>query len=341
MVPPDEPHCVAPCHPETSGEPIPDAIGDYELRGVIGEGSFSTVKLAFSRSTRRFLACKVVDRRRLCHQNLLDRFECEIRVHQQLHHPSIVSLVDLMQDEFFNYVFLEFCPSGELFQLILNNNRLTEEQAKPLLRQLLSGVKYLHEMGVAHRDLKPENLLLTQYGHIKISDFGLSKFLDPHGLVATPCGSPCYASPECLTGLPYDGRTNDCWSVGVIFYAMVTGQLPWTKRNQRQLFEQIRRAEYTIPLDLSQPCRNLIRGLLTVSTALRLTADAALRHPFFTGARGNGYGYETGQGIVSLAKVDRFFRADSSALAVVMKPSSSQAPMRFAAIAKAIKKKKP
>jgi serine/threonine protein kinase len=196
-------------------------------------------------------------------------------------------------------------------------------------------------MGVTHRDLKPENLLLTQFGHVKISDFGLSRFLGSHGLVSTPCGSPCYASPECLTGLPYDGRTNDCWSVGVILYAMVTGELPWTKRNQQQLFEQIRRGEYTIPTELSQPCRNLIRGLLTVSPALRLTAESALRHPFFRGARANGFGYETGPGIVSLSRVDRFFRADQSALAVVMKKSPSQGSMRFPAIAKAIQKKAP
>jgi serine/threonine protein kinase len=196
-------------------------------------------------------------------------------------------------------------------------------------------------MGVTHRDLKPENLLLTQYGHIKISDFGLSRFLDSQGLVSTPCGSPCYASPECLSGMPYDGRTNDCWSVGVIFYSMVTGELPWTKRNQKELFGQIRRGEYTIPQELSQPCRNLIRGLMTVSTGLRLTAEAALRHPFFTGVTPDYRGYEAGPGIVSLAKVDRFFRADASKVAVMMKGSTSQAPMRFAAIAKAIKKKEP
>ena len=288
--------------------PIPRKIGVYEIRGTVGEGAFSVVKLAYSPETKQYYACKVIERIRLKHNDLEHRFECEIRVHQQMHHHGIVNLIDVLEDEYFYYVFLEFCPGGELFQHIVDSGRLQEEQAKPIIKQILEAVMYIHQMGVSHRDMKPENLLLDQVGHTKISDFGLSRFLDSKGLADTPCGSPCYASPECISGNPYDGRTSDCWSVGVIMYAMVTGQLPWTKRNQTQLFEQIRRGEYVIPNFLSQTCKNFISSLMCVDFKKRLTAAQALQHPFLTGVSVPlSSMLNVSTAIVSLKKVDAFF----------------------------------
>lgn len=176
---------------------------------------------------------------------------------------------------------MEFCPNGELFSHVVGKGRLNEFEAKIFIRQVLFSLKYVHSLGICHRDLKPENLLLDQSGHVKISDFGLSRFVDQNNLVFTPCGSPCYASPECVSGKPYDGRKSDIWSCGVISYAILTGQLPWTKRNQQQLFEQIKRGEYTIPTFLSENCRSFISGLMTVDGDRRLTIDAAFQHPWF------------------------------------------------------------
>lgn len=304
---------------ETLQHPIPKTIGEYEIRGTVGEGAFSLVKLAFHRPTREYFACKVIERVRLKKNNLEARFTCEIRVHQQMHHHGIVDLVDILEDEYFFYVFLEFCPGGELFQHIVDNGRLTEDRAKPIMVQVLEAVRYIHMMGVSHRDLKPENLLLDQYGHTKISDFGLSRFLDQNGLATTPCGSPCYASPECISGAPYDGRTSDCWSVGVIFYAMVTGQLPWTKRNQTQLFDQIRRGEYTIPGYLTAGCKDLIASLMCVNNKKRLTAAQALQHPFLQGVRlPLEQMMARPSSVISLKHVDEFFGLCDSELDVTV-----------------------
>ncbi|OHS98978.1 CAMK family protein kinase [Tritrichomonas foetus] len=293
---------------QTMKHPIPKKIGPYEIRGTVGEGAFSVVKLAYSPEMKQYFACKVIERIRLKHNDLEHRFECEIRVHQQMHHPGIVNLIDILEDEHFYYVFLEFCPGGELFQHIVDSGRLQEDQAKPIMKQILESVHYIHQMGVSHRDMKPENLLLDQVGHTKISDFGLSRFLDKNGLASTPCGSPCYASPECISGAPYNGRTSDCWSCGVILYAMVTGQLPWTKRNQAQLFEQIKRGEYTIPNYLSHTCRDFISSLMCVDYKKRLTTTQALNHPFLAGVTVPLFNMlNTSNAIVSLKKVDAFF----------------------------------
>jgi serine/threonine protein kinase len=184
---------------------------------------------------------------------------------------------------------------------------LSEFDAKPFVRQILEALAYVHGLGICHRDLKPENILLDVFGDVKINDFGLSRFVRPDGLVDTPCGSPCYVSPECISGRPYDGRKSDLWSVGVIMYALLTGQLPWTKRNQQQLFEQIRKADFVIPAFLSDPCRNLILGLMTVDCERRITIEAALRHPWFEGLAENLPREKEMIGHVSLRRIDLEF----------------------------------
>jgi serine/threonine protein kinase len=231
-------------------------------------------------TTHHFFAAKVVPKARINSGQLMERFKIEIHTHRCLHHPGIVQIVDLLKDDLNFYVILEFCANGELFQFIIDQVRLTEDQARPFVIQILEALKYIHSQNIAHRDLKPENILLDELGRVKLSDFGLSRFIGVDNLVETPCGSPCYASPECLSGLPYDGRTADLWSVGVVVFAMVTGQLPWTKRVQSQLFQQIRMGDYQVPGFLTPTCRTFVKGLLTVSTRDRLTADQALSHPW-------------------------------------------------------------
>ncbi|KAH0793217.1 CAMK family protein kinase [Histomonas meleagridis] len=324
----------------TAEHPIPKVIKSYEIRGTVGEGAFSVVKLAYRPKTREYFACKVIEKKRLRQKKLEAKFECEISVHQQMHHPSIVGLVDILSDEFYYYVFLEFCPGGELFQHIVDNKRLDDQQARPILKQILQGVSYIHAMGVSHRDLKPENILLDNVGHVKISDFGLSRFLDKDGMVDTPCGSPCYASPQCINGHRYDGRKSDCWSVGVIFYAMMTGQLPWTKRKQAELFEQIKRGEYTIPTYLSPLCRDLISKLMCVDDKKRLSAAEALKHPYlrdtvipFEGMMGaSGH-------IISLRKVDKFFGRDINLSNLNLAQTPTEIPITFDKVLRMIKRR--
>ncbi|OHS99209.1 hypothetical protein TRFO_34343 [Tritrichomonas foetus] len=285
----------------------PNQIGPYLLRGVIGDGAFSIVRLAYLQSEQKYYACKIVPKNRLAANNLEERFEIEIRINQQMHHPGVVQLVDILQDVNNFYIVMEFCPNGELFQYIVDRKKLTENEAKNLIYQIFDTIRYIHRINVSHRDLKPENILLDQFGHLKISDFGLSKFVDKNGLVTTPCGSPCYASPECISGAPYNGKTNDMWSCGVILFAMVTGQLPWTKRNQAQLFEQIKKGEYIIPDYVSAKCKDLIKGLLCVDPKKRLTIGQAMAHSWFLPNPPTLPTESTSIKMVSMKKVDSFF----------------------------------
>lgn len=254
----------------------PSSVSHYVLSNVLGQGAFSLVCLAHDTVTRKSVACKIVPRERLSDVDLQRRFENEMYIFQQLDHPGIVKLLDFESDDRNYYVFMEFCGGGELFEFITEQHKLSEDQARPLVRQILSALKYLHSLGICHRDLKPENLMLDCDGTIKLSDFGLSRYVSKQDLCATPCGSPCYAAPEVISGQLYDGTRADVWSLGVIVYAMVTGQLPWTKHNYTQLFHQIQQGQYRVPESLSPECQEMIKGMMTVDPESRWTIDELL-----------------------------------------------------------------
>ncbi|OHT06089.1 CAMK family protein kinase [Tritrichomonas foetus] len=293
---------------------LPTQIGPYLFQGVIGEGAFSVVRLVRHVDNGNYFACKVVPRSRIQTARLKARFEAEIRINQQLHFPGIVEMYDLLSDENNYYIIMEFCPNGELFQYIVDRQKLSETEAQPIFRQILETLEYVHKMGISHRDMKPENLLIDKVGHIKISDFGLSRFIKQNGLVDTPCGSPCYASPECISGKPYDGITTDVWSSGVILYAMLTGQLPWTKRNQAQLFQQIKKGEYVIPNFLSHDCQDFLKQLLTVDNKQRITIPEAYQHPWLVKTPPILPFMPYPNSTVSIRMVDEFFGYKMSAL---------------------------
>lgn len=310
-------------------------IGSFILKKEIGEGAFSYVFLAEeappnqmvkkdkvkeknlktkkikTKKPRQF-ACKIIPRNKIEAKKMTTRLDQEIKIHQLMHHPNVVQLVDVLKDESFYYIFLEYCPYGELFDYVIEKHKLSEHEAACFFKQILTGLKYIHSLNVAHRDLKPENVLLDQFGRIKISDFGLSKLIDikANGLTKTPCGSPCYASPECISGQPYDGKKSDIWSCGVILYAITTGLLPWTKRNQAKMFHQIRKGEYTVPSYISDQCADLICRLMTVDNKKRITIDEALNHPFLKSTVLPVANLDPKY--VSLRKVDRFLGLDKN-----------------------------
>lgn len=289
----------------------PNKIGPYQLRGTLGSGAFATCKLAYRADLDIYYACKIITKQKLEQMTDKTRFEQEIRILQIMRHPRVVQLYDLYRDALNYYIFMEYCPNGELFQHIIANKKLSESDAQIFFKHILDGLLFIHSCGIAHRDLKPENILLDFEGHAKISDFGLSKYVGKGGLTSTCCGSPCYVAPEVISGNDYDPKQADMWSCGVILYAMVTGSLPWTRRNQAQLFQQIRRAQYRMPPYLSVSCQHLISMLLNPDPKVRFTAQEALNHEFMASTISQVVEWKEVP-FVSLRRLDRFFEKDPS-----------------------------
>jgi 5'-AMP-activated protein kinase catalytic alpha subunit len=287
----------------------PPKIGPYVLKNDIGIGSFALVRIAVDETTGEKFAVKILPRNKISNEELEDRFEQEIRVLQQMKHPNITQMYDLIKDENNFYVFMELCPNGELFHIIVNRKFIPEQEAKLYLGQLASALAYVHSMGACHRDLKPENLLVGKDGKIKITDFGFSRFVGENGLCSTACGSPCYVSPECISGEPYDGTKSDVWSIGVIFFVMCTGRMPWTKRNQAKLFEQIQKGDYMIPNNLSEGCKDIIKKMMCVDPEKRISAEDILKEPYMQDSLPD-YPSKTNMLGVTLKKVDQFFDRD-------------------------------
>jgi serine/threonine protein kinase len=303
----------------------PPQIDKYVFRGVIGEGAFAVVKLVQHLQTKEYFACKVIPRSCLDTADLLTRFEIEIRTHLKSQHPGVVRLFDLLRDETNYYVIMEFCQNGDLFQAIVDRHGFSEAEARPMVRQILDAVQALHAAGVSHRDLKPENVLLHRNGCLKLSDFGLAAYIQKNNLLNTPCGSPCYASPECISGRPYDGDATDMWSIGVIVYAILTGAMPWTERNQARLFRQITAGQYRIPSTISAEGASFIAGLLTVDPIKRMRIEEAIAHPWLEGVQ-VVYPASRGLSKVTASSVDKFFHADAEDVYISAEPAVKKVP---------------
>lgn len=163
-----------------------------------------------------------------------------------MRHPNVIHTLDLLQDAKGDYCeVMEYCAGGDLYTLVLTAGKLEVMEADCFFKQLMRGVEYMHEMGVAHRDLKPENLLLTTHGALKITDFGNGECFrmawekEAH-MTAGLCGSAPYIAPEEYTDKEFDPRKVDVWACGVIYMAMRTGRHLWrvARKEEDEFYER-------------------------------------------------------------------------------------------------------
>ncbi|NXC48678.1 TSSK1 kinase, partial [Penelope pileata] len=213
----------------------------YSLTGVLGEGSYGKVKLAYCNRLKCNVAVKIIAKRKMP-QDFLDRFlPREIDALKRLHHPSIIRTYEIFETSTDKvYIIMELGVKGDLLDYIKITGAMKENFACSKFQQLASAIKHCHDLDFAHRDLKCENILLDEHLNVKLSDFGFSKHLsrDENGKVIlskTFCGSAAYAAPEVLQGIPCDPRISDIWSLGVILYTMVYALMPFNDSNVRKM----------------------------------------------------------------------------------------------------------
>ncbi|MBN3279784.1 NUAK1 kinase, partial [Polyodon spathula] len=249
----------------------------YELLETLGKGTYGKVKKAVERATGKTVAIKSIRKDRITDE--LDRvhIQREIEIMSSLRHPNIIRINEVFESKDKILIVMENASRGELYDYVNDRHWIPEPEARRFFRQLTSAVHYCHKNGVVHRDLKLENILLDQDYNVKLADFGLSNHFKKEQVLQTYCGSPLYASPEIVNGLPYRGPEVDCWALGVLLYALVYGSMPFDNADYKTLTEQISRGEYRKPHQPSDVC-GLIDWMLTVSTEDRATIEDIANH---------------------------------------------------------------
>ena len=267
-------------------EDNPEILKDYTFIKDIGEGNFGKVKLSILKATNEQYAIKILNKQKLKSQTKSSSFN-EIEIISKLNHPNIIHVEKIIEDNENYYIIMEYCINGELFDYIVNKEKLGYKETSIFFYQLINGVEYIHKQNFAHRDLKPENLLLTKDNKLKIIDFGLCHDFNGTKLLKTKCGSPSYAAPEILLGYPYDGFKTDIWCCGIILYGMLCGYLPFDGDDNQEIFKQIVECNPEYPSFLEDDCIDLLIGILNPEPKDRLSINQIKNHNFYLKGKKN------------------------------------------------------
>lgn len=261
----------------------------YEFKNELGRGAFSIVYLGVHKATGNKFAVKVINKKDLG-KDYEKNLKMEVDILKKVNHPNIIALKELFDTPEKLYLVMELVTGGELFDKIVEKGSYTEAEASTLVRKIVSAVSYLHNIDIVHRDLKPENLLLKRADddlEVALADFGLSKIVGAQMMMQTACGTPSYVAPEVLNASGY-GKEVDMWSIGVITYILLCGFPPFYGDTVPEIFEQIMEANFDYPEEywgsVSKEAKDFINKLLVVETSDRLSADAALKHPWLAGS---------------------------------------------------------
>ncbi|XP_064149265.1 ribosomal protein S6 kinase alpha-2 isoform X5 [Loxodonta africana] len=260
----------------------------FELLKVLGQGSYGKVFLVRKvkgPDAGQLYAMKVLKKATLKVRDRV-RSKMERDILAEVNHPFIVKLHYAFQTEGKLYLILDFLRGGDLFTRLSKEVMFTEEDVKFYLAELALALDHLHGLGIIYRDLKPENILLDEEGHIKITDFGLSKEAIDHDKRAYSfCGTIEYMAPEVVNRRGHT-QSADWWSFGVLMFEMLTGSLPFQGKDRKETMALILKAKLGMPQFLSMEAQSLLRALFKRNPSNRLGAgmdgvEEIKRHPFF------------------------------------------------------------
>ncbi|KAL8130848.1 hypothetical protein AgCh_006964 [Apium graveolens] len=292
------------------------SIDDFEIIKPISKGAYGKVFLARKRATGDLFAIKVLKKLDMLRKNDIERIVAERNILIRVRNPFVVRFFYSFTSKENLYLVMEYLNGGDLYSLVRNVGCLEEDVARVYIAELVLALEYLHTLEIVHRDVKPDNILIAHDGHIKLTDFGLSKIglmnrtsdlsgFETNGLAPTNAnsdkikkgadrsqqsavGTPDYLAPEILLGSKH-GYAADWWSVGIILFELITGIPPFTGEHLEIIFENILNRTIPwppVPKDMSPEAQDLIDRLLLHDPNQRLGAEGSSEvkaHPFFRG----------------------------------------------------------
>ena len=257
----------------------------YEMLDDLGEGIFGSVKLGVEKKTKERVAIKIIKKKKAKPSDM-ELVRTEIDIMKLCHHPNVVRLLDHFENAEYIFIVMEYIRGGRLTDYMKEKKfNFTEKRVAELIYEIALGVKYLHKYGIIHRDLKPDNIMLTEAsdrGHIKIMDFGLSKILGKKEKTSDGFGTLTFVSPEVLIRKPYN-KEIDIWSIGVILYLMLSGDLPFDdpEDDEQKIAKSIVFKDVEFPQkkfgNKSKEVIDLIKRCLTKEPRDRIKIDEILK----------------------------------------------------------------
>ncbi|XP_056675502.1 ribosomal protein S6 kinase-related protein isoform X1 [Monodelphis domestica] len=265
--------------------PIQPPQGQQQLKvlGFIAKGSFGTVLKVLHCGLGTLLAVKVVPKVEVLQQDSLRQCKEEVSIQRQIHHPFVSGLGGSWQGQRHLFTMYNYY-STDLYSLWATVGCFAESSVRLFGAELALGIGYLHDLGIVHRDLKMENILLDERGHLKLTDFGLSRHLSQGGRAYTICGTLQYMAPEVLRGGPYN-HVADWWSLGILLFALAAGKFPLqAEKDHVAMLTRVTHCAYEVPASLSQGLSLLLQELLCHNPLQRLRYLYHFQaHPFFRG----------------------------------------------------------
>uniref|UniRef100_A0A8U7ML86 Serine/threonine-protein kinase PLK n=1 Tax=Corvus moneduloides TaxID=1196302 RepID=A0A8U7ML86_CORMO len=250
---------------------------------LLGKGGFARCYEMTDLSSNKTYAVKVIPHSRVAKPHQREKITNEIELHRDLHHKHIVKFSHYFEDSESIYIFLEHCSRKSLAHIWKARHTLLEPEVRYYLKQIISGLKYLHLKGILHRDLKLGNFFINENMELKVGDFGLAACQDVSDQKKkTICGTPNYLAPEVLLRQGH-GPESDVWSLGCVMYTLLCGNPPFETSDLKETYRCIKQVEYTLPVFLSLPAKHLIAGILRRNPQDRFTLEEILDHEFFKG----------------------------------------------------------
>jgi hypothetical protein len=266
-------------------ETIDPAVGSasFFASREVGIGSFGKVYEAFKKDSNERFAIKVLSKAMLRRQNQFKYAIAECKILKEIRHPFIIPLFWAFQTPKNLFIVYEFCPYGDLTNVLKAKGKLSEAEARLYISETILAIEYLHNLKIVYRDLKPLNILLDHKGHVKLSDFGLAKAnVSKENLAMSFCGSPAYLAPELLK-MSGAHKPVDIYAIGVTLYELLTGTLPYTNDNLSRLYKEISVGNLKFPNEVSKNAKSLIKALMATDPNRRPTISQVKNFDFFEG----------------------------------------------------------
>ena len=275
------------------------SIRQYESLSIIGRGAFGEVHVCREKNTGNIYAIKKIKKQVLIEKNQLIHIRNEQYFMSNVKNEWIVDLKASFQEGGYLFLVMEYCPGGDLMNLLIEKDILTEKEAKFYLAELILAIESIHKLDCIHRDIKPDNILIDSDGHIKLSDFGLAKVSEKifeqnsnnkgtHNKNYSCVGTAFYVAPEVLKKTGY-GPEIDWWSAGVIFYEMLVGYAPFCSKETKEACHKVMNWEKyleipkKIKMKMSDEAQDLIHKLISNKNKRlgKNGAEEIKQHPFF------------------------------------------------------------